>query len=56
MLKVREKVDFTGKKIDLGLDIHHRNWNISVFLEGNFIKRFQQPAGVKPLAEQGFRV
>ena len=51
MLKVREKVDFTGKKIDLGLDIHHRNWNISVFLEGNFIKRFQQPAGVKPLAE-----
>jgi transposase len=50
MVKVKEKVDFTGKKIEVGLDVHKKKWNVSIFLEGSFIKKFQQPPVVKILA------
>jgi transposase len=49
MLKVKQKVDFSGKKVEVGIDVHSKKWNVSLFLDGSFIKRFQQPPGVKTL-------
>ena len=47
MLKVKQKVqkvNFKGKTIEVGMDVHHNKWNISIFLEGQYLRTFQQPA------------
>jgi transposase len=51
MVKVKEKVNFSGKTIQVGMDVHRSNWNISIFLEGQFVRRFQQPADVSALSK-----
>ncbi len=40
----REKVDFSGFTINCGIDVHKKNWNVSVYLEDQHIKTFQQPS------------
>jgi transposase len=56
MVKVKQKVNFKGKTVQVGMDVHHKQWNISIFLEGQLVRRFQQPplveAIVKHLKEQ----
>lgn len=51
MVKVKEKVNFSGKTIHVGMDVHRSNWNISIFLEGQFVRRFQQPADISALSK-----
>lgn len=51
MVKVKEKVNFKGKTIQVGMDVHRNKWNISIFLDGQFVRRFQQPADVAALAK-----
>lgn len=49
MLKVRQKADFQGKTVYVGVDVHLRQWNVTVYLEKIFVRTFQQPPEVKSL-------
>src|ERR1039458_9772032 len=51
MVKVKQKVDFSGRTIQVGMDVHRKQWNISIFLDGQFVRRFQQPPSVEVLAK-----
>jgi transposase len=39
---IREHVDFSGKAIYLGLDVHKRKWSVSVYVGEFFYQTFQQ--------------
>lgn len=39
---IREHVDFSGKTIYLGLDVHKRKWSVSVYVGDVFYQTFQQ--------------
>lgn len=47
---LRQKVDFTNKNIFVGADVHKKNWNISLYLEQQYLKTFSQPASCEALA------
>ncbi len=49
MTKLKEKVDFTGRTIYLGLDAHLKTWQISINFEKKFVKGFSQPPNVTSL-------
>jgi len=38
------RVSFSGRQIFLGIDIHKKNWNISVFIDDIFFQNFHQEA------------
>lgn len=38
----REEVSFSGQTIYLGLDVHKKNWSVSVYLGEVFVKTFHQ--------------
>jgi transposase len=44
-----ELVNFTGKTIYIGIDTHKKNWNVSIFLDDMFVRRFHQEADSKAL-------
>jgi transposase len=44
--KLRQKVDFTNNNIFVGMDVHQRSWNVSIFLEQTFVRSFTQPPSV----------
>ncbi len=45
----RSKLDFTGQPIDLGLDVHKKNWSVSIFTKQGEYKSFSQPPQVGTL-------
>jgi len=54
--KVKEKevsqrivADFSQFTIYCGLDVHKKNWNVSVYVDGLFARRFQQPSNAEAL-------
>lgn len=51
MAKLQERADFSGKKIFVGMDVHSKNWNNSIYYEGQFLRSFQQPPQVDALAK-----
>lgn len=44
MTNVNQKPDFTGKTIYVGMDVHLKNWNITLYFEQQYLRKFQQPA------------
>lgn len=40
--KLIEKKDFSGQNIYVGLDVHKRNWNVTIRVENEYYKTFQQ--------------
>ncbi|MBI5049057.1 MAG: hypothetical protein HZB54_08950 [Deltaproteobacteria bacterium] len=44
------KLDFTGQKIYIGMDVHKKSWGVSIFTEEFEHKTFSQPPEVKVLA------
>lgn len=42
----RETVNFAGKQIYLGIDVHKKNWSISVFIGETFYQTFHQESEV----------
>ena len=40
--KIVQKMDFTGRKVFVGLDVHKKNWKVSIFIEKQYFKTFQQ--------------
>lgn len=45
---VREKVDFSSDTIYCGLDVHKKNWGVTIYVNDHFMKSFHQNAD--PLA------
>jgi transposase len=40
--KTRDTISFAGQTINIGLDVHKKNWSVSIYLGDNFIKTFHQ--------------
>ena len=40
--KTRETISFQGQTINIGLDVHKKNWSASIYLGDRFIKTFHQ--------------
>jgi transposase len=49
MTKVFQKVDFTGKIIYVGIDVHLTSWTVSLHYEKQQIRYFQQPPDASKL-------
>lgn len=49
MPKLNEKLNFRGRDIFVGLDVHLKSWNVSVYCEDLYLKSFNQPANPKDL-------
>ncbi len=52
MTKVTEKPDFTGHTLFVGIDVHAKSWNVSVYFNQQYLKSFNQPP--TPEALQAF--
>lgn len=40
--KTREIISFAGQTIHIGLDVHKKNWSVSIYLGDKFVKTFHQ--------------
>lgn len=47
---LRQKVDFTAKNIFVGMDVHQKSWNVSIFLDRTFVRSFTQPPSIDAIA------
>lgn len=45
----RNKLDFTGQPIYIGLDVHKKSWNVNIFTRYGEYKAFSQPPDVQTL-------
>ena len=45
----KQKVNFKGRTIYLGLDVHKKNWNVCVYLDDMFVRTFHQKSDSKAL-------
>ena len=43
MTNLKQRADFTGKRIYVGIDVHLKSWDISVYLDQQHIRSFHQP-------------
>lgn len=50
MINLIKKVDFEGQTISVGIDVHLKSWNISLYYDGRFLKSFNQPPSPQALA------
>ncbi len=46
-----KQIDFTGKTIYCGIDVHKTSWKVCLFMEDRVLRRFSQPPSVKALAK-----
>ncbi len=44
MTKLNQTPDFTGKIIYVGMDVHLKHWNITLYYEQQYLRKFQQEA------------
>ena len=42
MTKVKQKVDFSGQTIYVGIDVHLKSWNISLYCNQQYLNSFHQ--------------
>jgi transposase len=42
-------VDYTGVKVYCGIDVHKKNWNVTIYVENVYFKTFQQPPNPESL-------
>ena len=47
----RSKLDFSGQPIYIGLDVHKKNWSVSIFTQFGEYKTFSQPAKAETLIQ-----
>ena len=45
----RNKLDYNGQNIYVGIDTHKTQWTVTVMVEGNMYKTFSQPPKAEPL-------
>ena len=46
----RKELNFEGQNIFVGIDVHLKSWNVSIFTENLFHKTFKQPANAATLS------
>lgn len=42
MTKIHQIADFTGQTINVGMDVHLKHWNITVYHNQQYLRKFQQ--------------
>ena len=47
----RSKLDFSGQPIYIGLDVHKKNWSVSIFTQFGEYKTFSQPPKAETLVQ-----
>jgi len=47
----RKELNFEGQNIFVGIDVHLKSWNVSIFTEGLHHKTFNQPAKAEVLSD-----
>lgn len=51
MTNLQQKADFIGKTIYVGMDVHLKNWDISLYFEQQYLRSFHQAADPQALAK-----
>ena len=41
--QVTKKIDFTGKQLFIGLDVHKKSWSVTILVDGTEHRTFTQP-------------
>lgn len=49
--QVTKRLDFSGKKIYVGLDVHKKSWSVTIIVEGIEHKTFNQPPDSQVLSD-----
>ena len=49
--QVTKRLDFSGKKVFVGLDVHKKSWSVTIIVEGIEHKTFNQPADPRVLSD-----
>jgi transposase len=49
MTKLQQIADFTNKKVYVGIDVHKKSWNVTLFYESTYLRTFSQPPSVDAL-------
>lgn len=49
MTNIKEKLDFKGQTLSIGLDVHLKSWSVSLYFGGHYLKSFTQPPNVEAL-------
>lgn len=44
MTKIQQIADFSGQTINVGIDVHLKKWNITLYHEQQYLRKFQQEA------------
>jgi hypothetical protein len=47
--QVTKKIDFTGKSLFIGLDVHKKSWSVTIVVDGIEHRTFTQPPEVDTL-------
>ena len=42
MPNIAKTLDFTNQTINVGMDVHLKQWNVTVFHEQQYLRKFQQ--------------
>lgn len=51
MPNLQQRADFSGKTIYVGIDSHLKNWDLSLFLEQEYLRSFHQPPETEKLVK-----
>ena len=49
--QITKRLDFSGKKIYVGLDVHKKSWSVTIIVEGIEHKTFNQPPNPQVLSD-----
>ena len=47
--QVTKKIDFSGKELFIGLDVHKKSWSVTILVEGMEHRTFTQPPDPRAL-------
>ena len=47
--QVTKKIDFSGKELFIGLDVHKKRWSVTILVEGMEHRTFTQPPDPRAL-------
>ncbi len=51
MTKIHQIADFTGQTINVGMDVHLKHWNITLYHERQYLRKFQQESNPQILID-----
>ena len=54
--QVTKKIDFTGKDLFVGLDVHKKSWSVTIVVDGMEHRTFTQPPDPEALQKYLLRV